>query len=136
MSKNALTQAVSGGARAVIATQAVILLASVLGAFALAGTWAGLSAGYGGLVAMALAWLLSRRVARAGEAAGQDSGRGMLVLFIGLAQRFVLVLVLLGVGLGVFKLHALATITGFALTQLGYLTGMRTTGSGHRGSQP
>lgn len=136
MSKNALTQAVSGGARAVIATQAVILLASVLGAFLLAGTWAGLSAGYGGLVAMALAWLLSRRVARAGEAAGQGSGRGMLVLFIGLAQRFVLVLVLLGVGLGFFKLHALATITGFALTQLGYLTGMRTTGSGHRGSQP
>lgn len=136
MSRNALTQAVSGGARAVIATQAVILLASALGAFALAGAWAGLSAGYGGLVAMTLAWLLSRRVARAGEAAWQGGSRGTLILFAGLAQRFILVLVLLGVGLGLFKLHALATIAGFGLTQLGYLTGMRTTGSGHRGSQP
>lgn len=136
MSRNALTQAVSGGARAVIAAQAIILVLSALGFYALAGAWAALSAGYGGLVAMALAWLLSRRVARAGEAAWQGSGRGMLILFAGLAQRFVLVLVLLGAGLGVFKLHALATITGFALTQLGYLTGMRNTGSGHRGSQP
>ena len=136
MSQNALTQAVSSGARAVIAAQAVILLASVLGWFALAGTWAGLAAGYGGLVAILLAWLLSRRVARAGEAAWQGGSRGMLILFAGLAQRFMLVLVLLGVGLAAFKLHALATITGFGLTQLGYLIGMRTTGSGHRGSQP
>lgn len=136
MSRNALTQAVSGGAQVVIATQAVILLASALGALALAGPWAGLAAGYGGLVAMTLAWLLSRRVARAGEAAWQGGSRGMLILFAGLAQRFILVLVLLGVGLGVFKLHALATIAGFGLTQLGYLIGMRTTGSGHRGSQP
>lgn len=123
--KDALTQAVSGGARAVIATQAVIAALSALGFFAFAGGWAGLSAGYGGLVAMALALLLSRRITRAGKAAWQSRNRGMLILFAGLAQRFMLAVVLLGAGLSVFKLHALATITGFALTQLGYLIGMR-----------
>lgn len=134
MSKDALTQAVSGGARAVIATQAIILLLSALGFFAFAGAWAALAAGYGGLVAVALTFLLSRRITRAGQAAWQSRNRGMLILFAGLAQRFMLVLVLLGAGLGVFKLHALATITGFALTQLGYLIGMRNTDS-DRGTQ-
>lgn len=75
---------------------------------------------------MVLAFLLGRRIVRAGEVAGQSCKRGMLILFAGLAQRFALVLVLMGVGLAVFKLHPLAAVTGFALAQLGYLImGMR-----------
>ncbi|MFP5344916.1 MAG: hypothetical protein ACLGGU_04680, partial [Gammaproteobacteria bacterium] len=57
-----------------------------------------------------------RRVARVA-----DAGKGMLLLYLGVVQRFLLVLALFALALGVLKLDPLASIVGFGLSQLGYV---------------
>lgn len=127
MSKDILlTQAVSSRARSVILTQMIITAISGLAFLLTLGSWAALSAWYGGMAAVALAFLLNRRIERAGDMAEHSQKRGMVILYAGLAQRFVLMMLLLGLGLVQFGLNPLAVVAGFALTQLGYLiTGIR-----------
>jgi ATP synthase protein I len=62
---------------------------------------------------------------RAAEAARQDHKKSMLILYLGAVQRFVLVLVLFGVGLKGLNLTFLPMIAGFAGAQLAYLSSMR-----------
>lgn len=47
----------------------------------------------------------------------------MMEFYKGTLLRFVLVIALLALGLGYFRLEPLAVIIGFAITQLGYLFG-------------
>lgn len=89
------------------------------------GPWQALSAVYGGLSSVVLALISIRGFRRASEFALHDPRRGMMVLYIGAVQRFVAVLVLLGIGLGLFKFSPLATIVGFVLAQVSYLLGAR-----------
>ena len=69
--------------------------------------------------------MLRRGVQRASLIAGQDPKTAMLTLYMGAVVRFVLVLILFGVGLAGLKLAPLPVIVGFGLTQLAYLVGMR-----------
>lgn len=114
----------SGHSYKVIRNQVVIGFLVAAG-FLLQGTWQSLAALYGALVAIILAFLLGRRIGRADKAATQSPRWAMALIFIGVVQRFLLVLVLFGVGFSLLKLPPLAAIVGFGLTQLGYLIGAR-----------
>lgn len=80
---------------------------------------------YGGLISIVVALLLSRGVARATETAREDHKKSMLILYIGAAYRFVLVLVLFGIGLKVLSLSFIPMVVGFVGAQLAYLPNMR-----------
>jgi ATP synthase protein I len=114
----------SGHRYRVVRNQAVIGFLAAAG-FLLQGPWQALAALYGALIAIILAYLLGRRIGRANQTVIQSPRWTMALIFIGVVQRFLLVLVLFGVGFSLLKLPPLATIVGFGLTQLGYLIGAR-----------
>lgn len=116
--KDAASGVLSGAAGAVLLYQAVISALTAAAFVFMGGLKPGIAALYGGLVAMALTWLLKRRVSRVTQAA---SGKGMALLYLGVVQRFLLVLALFALALGVLKLDPLASIVGFGLSQLGYV---------------
>lgn len=87
--------------------------------------WAALSASYGGVTSVVLALLSIRGFKRANEIALSEPKKSMTILYVGAVQRFVAVLVLLGMGLGLFKLEPLAVLIGFVLAQASYLMGVR-----------
>jgi ATP synthase protein I len=89
------------------------------------GLWDALSAAYGGLTSVLLALLSIRGFKRANAIALSDPKKSMTILYVGAVQRFVTVLVLLGIALGAFKLAPIAVFIGFALTQASYLMGVR-----------
>jgi ATP synthase I chain len=62
--------------------------------------------------------LLLRGVSRATQVAAENPGKSMTILYAGAAQRFLLVLALLGAGLALLKLHPLGVLLGFALAQV------------------
>ena len=104
-----------------IAVQATIIAACALVAWIYGDLWSAVAATYGGGVALANAWLLALRVERVGELVKKDPHKGMYSLYIGAAQRFVLVLVGLAIGLGVFHLDAIPMVISFAVAQLAYV---------------
>lgn len=81
----------------------------------------GLAVVYGGFVSMLLAWLHKRGVRKAEQRAIRDPKGSMLVLYVGAVVRFLLLIGLLGVGMGLLKLPALPLFVGFVLAQLGFL---------------
>lgn len=87
--------------------------------------WAAASAAYGGLISVVLAFLLGRGVARATDAAAESRTKSMLILYLGAALRFVLVLALFAAGLGLLKLDPLPVVAGFLGAQLVYIFGAR-----------
>lgn len=81
----------------------------------------GLAVVYGGLVSMLLVWLHKRGVRKAEQRAIRDPKGSMLVLYVGAVVRFLLLIGLLGIGMGLLKLPALPLFAGFVLAQLGFL---------------
>jgi len=108
-------------ARKVIGLQVLISGLVVAGFFLGKGVLEALSAGFGGLISIILAFLLSRGVVQASDTAPQSSKKSTAILYMGAVQRFLLVLGLFGVGLAILKLEPLATVIGFALTQLAFM---------------
>lgn len=112
---------VEGLARQLMLVQVVVtaVLALAWGAF---GEYIdGLAVAYGGFVSMLLAWLHKRGVRKAELRAISDPKGSMLVLYVGAVVRFVLLIGLLGIGMGLLKLPALPLFAGFVLAQLGFL---------------
>ncbi len=105
-------------ARTVLIYQAAITVLAAAAFTLMGGLRPGIAAFYGGLVAMTLTWLLKRRVSGVAQA---SPTKGMLLLYLGVVQRFLLVLALFALALGVLKLDPLASIVGFGLGQLGYV---------------
>lgn len=89
------------------------------------GLWGALSAAYGGLTSVLLALMSIRGFKRANAVALSEPKKSMTILYVGAVQRFVAVLVLLGIALGALKLAPIAVFIGFALAQAGYLMGVR-----------
>lgn len=85
------------------------------------GAFEAMAALYGGGITVLNTWWLGRRVQRAGEIAREQPQRGQLSLYAGAVQRFVVTLILLGIGLGWFKLAPIPLILAFAVSQLGFL---------------
>jgi ATP synthase protein I len=122
---NTASREIITATRKVIALQlgAGIAIAAVF--FMAEGKAEALAAFYGGMIGVVIAFLLGRGVVRAAEAARRDHKRSMLILYVGAAQRFILVLVLFGVGLKGLNLAFLPMIAGFGGAQLAYLSSMR-----------
>lgn len=99
------------------------LVVGVAGIFLLNGPNAALSAFYGGGIALANSTLLGRSLRAASEAAHRAPKQGIWMLYFGAVQRFLLVLALLAVGMGVFGLAPLPLIVGFAGAQVAFLIG-------------
>ena len=108
-------------ARSVLVCQAVITALVVVTFIFIGGLRSGIAAFYGGMVAITLTWLLKHRVGSVVQAAGLSPGKSMLLLYLGVVQRFLLVLALFALALGILKLDPLASIVGFGLGQLGYM---------------
>jgi ATP synthase protein I len=82
---------------------------------------AALAALYGGSVATANTWLLTQRIARAGELAKRNPKYSVYSLYFGALQRFVFVLVCLGVGLGGLDLNPVPLLLTFGIAQLAFM---------------
>jgi F0F1-type ATP synthase assembly protein I len=64
-------------------------------------------------------------VERAAQAADTDKSAGMGLLYIGAAIRFILALVLFGLGLAALDLAPLPLVIGFCMAQAAYVLIMR-----------
>ncbi|MFZ5466108.1 MAG: ATP synthase subunit I [Pseudomonadota bacterium] len=99
-----------------IATAVLAMIWGALGHY-----FDGVAVVYGGLVSMLLAWLHKRGVRKAEQRAISDPKGSMFVLYVGAVVRFLLLIGLLGIGMGLLKLPALPLFAGFVLAQLGFL---------------
>lgn len=89
------------------------------------GGWAAGSAFFGGFIGLTVSLLLRRGVLKANEIAREDPKRGMIVLYAGAVQRFVVVLALFGLALGWLDMTPLAVVIGFGCAQLAYAVVMK-----------
>ena len=128
MAQDKLAKALTSRTRKLIGYQLLIGFLVALGYFWAQGWWHAQSALYGVFINICIAFLLGGSVMRAGHAAAHSAQTGMLILVIGGILRFVLVLVLFGVGFKDLKLDPLAAIVGFGLAQLAYLIRIRESG--------
>ncbi len=83
-------------------------------------TWALL---YGGAVTIASTGFSAWRLRLATEPNEHEAGMDVAGVFQSAILKYVLVVGLLALGLGVLKLHPLAVIIGFLLPQIGFLFG-------------
>lgn len=119
----------SAHGRRILLIQSLVGVVVVAGFFIAQGASAAGAAAYGVGVGMVVAVLLARSVRRAQALAAtsvQSARHGVVLLYLGAVQRFLVVLILFGVGLGLWKLSPLAVIVGFFCAQLAYLLGKRT----------
>lgn len=125
---NSIDKPLAGKAQKVLAVQLVMSLLVAAVFFAISteeSLWRALSAVYGGLSSVVLALISIGGFKRANAIALSDPKQSMMILYIGAVIRFAAVMVLLGIGLGLLKLDALAVFTGFALAQASYLMSVR-----------
>ena len=122
---NTASREIIDATRKVIALQVGVGAVIAAAFFMAKGQGEALAAFYGCIISIAVAFLLGRGVVRAAEAASQDHKKSMLILYLGAVQRFILVLVLFGIGLKGLSLAFLPMIAGFAGAQLAYLSSMR-----------
>ena len=124
-----IDKAFAGKARRVVIVQLTVTLIVAAAFFGFSaegfstevGLWKALSTGYGGLASVVLALVSIGGFKRANAVALSDPKQSMMILYIGAVVRFAAVIVLLGIGLGLFKFDALAVFAGFALAQASYL---------------
>ena len=95
-----------------LGTAASVLFYLWIGALAAASTW------FGGGVAMVNVALLLWRRNRADRGRALSAGESIRVLYRSALERFIAVLVLFVLGMGVLKLHAIALLTGFVVGQM------------------
>jgi len=107
--------------RSLLIIQAILVLAGVAVSYYYFAEEGLLPAAYGGAVAIANTILLSRRLVSAGEMAEDNPQGGVLQLYLGVVQRFVFVLVMFGVGMGVLKLLPPPLLGTFAIAQLAFM---------------
>ena len=101
--------------------QAILVLLGVAVSFFYLADEGILPAAYGGAIAIANTILLSRRLDSAGGMAEENPEGGVLTLYLGVIQRFVFVLVMFGIGMGVLKLLPPPMLGTFAVAQLAFM---------------
>jgi ATP synthase protein I len=105
----------------------VLVVQAALTAACVGLTWlyrdqhAAIAALYGGAIATANTWLLTQRIARAGELAKRNVKYSIYSLYFGAVQRFIFVLVCLGVGLGGIGLDPVPLLLTFGIAQLAFM---------------
>jgi ATP synthase protein I len=107
--------------RSLLIIQAILVLLGVAVSYYYLGEAGMLPAAFGGAIAIANTILLSRRLDVAGAMAKDNPEGGVLALYLGVVQRFVFVLVMFGVGMGVLKLLPPPLLGTFAVAQLAFM---------------
>lgn len=108
-------------------TRKVILLQLLIGSVVALGFMLGVdvqgaqSALFGMSVSIASALLLSRGVMRASSTMQTDKNKGMLILYLGAVQRFIMVLALFALGVAYLNLQPVAMIAAFGAAQMAYI---------------
>lgn len=122
---DAIHQPIRNQARRVLFFQLAAAVLAGLG-FLLAKDWfAGVSAMAGAGVSLVSTLILSRKVTRASALSVENPKAGMVVLYVGAVQRFIVVLALFAAAIALVGLNPLAMFTGFVLGQLGFLVHAR-----------
>ena len=102
--------------------QAGLVLFAAIGSFYYFGSHAVPATLFGGAIAMANAFLLSRRLEQASDLAENNPNAGALTLYVGVIQRFVFTLIMFAVGIKAIGLiPPVAIIIGFGVAQLGFM---------------
>jgi ATP synthase I chain len=109
----------------VVGTQAIIAIFSAGLLYYLLGKDAAKAAFFGGVVATANGLILLRKVSLANKAAATAPMRAMSLVYSGVVTRFILVLMLFGLGFGVLHLQPVPALFVFALAQLAYGWGFK-----------
>ncbi len=122
---NSTTREVAENTRRLIITQAIVGLVVATGFIFAQSLWVGVSALFGAAVSVVITLMLGSGVKRAGAQAAENPKKSMGILYFGAVQRFVVVLVLFVLGLGLMGLDPLALAVGFGRSQLGYLFSFR-----------
>ncbi|MEE9303493.1 MAG: ATP synthase subunit I [Thiotrichaceae bacterium] len=107
--------------RSLIIIQVILILIGASGFVYYMGEVTILASFFGGAVAIVNTLLLSWRLQSAAEMADNNPDGGVLTLYLGVIQRFIFVLVMFGIGMGVLKLNPPAMLGTFALAQLAYM---------------
>ena len=116
---------IAANARRLLIIQGVAGLIGVAVLFAAQGGWAAVSTLYGAGISIAVTLLLSWGIKRAEAAAVENPAKSQAILYLGAAQRFIVVLVLFLVGLAALELDPLATVIGFGLAHVAYFLNLR-----------
>lgn len=111
--------------------QGALVLAAATLVGAIYGQANALAVIFGGLVALANSVLLAWRMRAAKRRVNTVVQQDLRMLYRTGMERFVLVVALLALGMGVLKLGSPALIAGFVLGQLAWLVGVTTSGAGH-----
>lgn len=123
---NTIAQQVDALARRLMMVQLVVAVAAALVFVAMGkGAWAGISAFSGGVISLTVVMLLRRGIRRASDVALVDQKRSMMILYFGAVQRFVVILALFALGLGVIGMEPLAVFAGFVAAQAGNFVSAR-----------
>ena len=107
-------------------TQIVLILIGIGVSYYYLGSFGAISAAYGGGIALFSSLVLSRRVTRVVKAVEDDIGktkgsqRVMTSLYVGVVQRYVFVLLGLGIGLALLKFNAEPLLAVFGVAQLAF----------------
>lgn len=106
--------------RNIFIVQAILVLVGATVSRFYYGDAALLPAFYGGAIALANTMMLVGRLKRAGEVAKESAHHGVYIIAVGAVQRFVFVLVALGIGLQYLALLPVPLLGTFAVAQLAY----------------
>lgn len=124
-----MADAITRRGRRVMTVQLIVLAVSVAAAWFYS-PHAALSAAAGVVVAMVLAWMLRRSMARATELAVESPQQSMNTMYLGAAARFVALLALMAVGLGMFGLDARFMVGAFVVAMIAGVLAARGQDSG------
>ncbi|HUW51666.1 MAG TPA: ATP synthase subunit I [Sulfuricella sp.] len=112
-------------AHRVVGTQAIIAIFSAALLYYLLGKDAAKAAFFGGVVATANGLIFLRKIRQAEKAAITAPISAMSLVYSGIVTRFILVLMLFGLGFGALHLQPVPALFVFALAQLAYGWGLR-----------
>lgn len=116
------------GARTVALAQLCIGGFLAAGFFFKNGVASAQAAIFGAFIGIVLSLFLGWSVTRAASAAPENQKISMGMLYLSAAQRFLLALLLFGIGLGYLELEPLPMVMTFGLVQIGYFVFLRTQG--------
>jgi len=101
--------------------QAALVLIAIIATISFLDMGSATAALFGGCIALANSVLLYRKLDSASSMAKENPNGGIMTLYAGVIQRFVFVLLMFGVGMGLLKLNPVAMLGAFGLAQLAYM---------------
>lgn len=105
-----------------LTTQALITVIAAGGFGVFNGGFAAFSALYGGAISLVGTWWMARGIKRAGALLAADQlSQGARALYRGLVLKYVLIIAILVMGMGLLKLSPVPLLVGFVSTQTGFL---------------